>query len=85
MNERAITGYVKAVRKHEALEQKLKAREDLLIPLRRRVTAAAVDVKIRRQKLTGGEAAKATRLIHGGPLPKRVTPPPTSGEEYVQP
>lgn len=78
MRERKVGGYVRAIRKHAALDAKYKEREQALLerlmPLKRKLLAAEVDMKTRRQALTGGELAAAQRIIHG-PIAKSVTPP----------
>jgi hypothetical protein len=61
--DKKVAGYVKRVLKHGALAAKYQAKIDALLPLKRKVDAALVDVKIKRQTLTGGELAKAMKVL----------------------
>jgi hypothetical protein len=64
MRPRKISAYVKARRKLAGLEAKLVEREQQLLPLKRKVTAARIDVQERRRALTGGEIGAAERLLN---------------------
>lgn len=62
-SEKKIAGYVKALRKHNVLIKKYQAKLDKLEPLRRRRDAAGIAVKIKMQKMTGGELNAAIKII----------------------
>ena len=62
-----VCGYVKAVQRLHGLEMKLGAREERLLPLRRRVTEARAAMLSRRQRLTGSQIGESERLL--GPFP----------------
>lgn len=61
--DKKVAGYVKRHFKHVDLVAKYHAKLDTLKPLKRKVDAAEVDLKIKRQTLTGGELHRATTLI----------------------
>lgn len=63
--ERKIAGYVKRHQKHAALAARYQAKIDALLPLKRKVDAALVALKIQQQKMTGGELAKAQHHLLG--------------------
>lgn len=68
--DKKIAGYVKRSLKHTALAAKYQAKIDALLPLKRKVDAALVDLKTHQQRMTGGELAKA--MIHLRGLEKSV-------------
>jgi len=61
--EKKINGYVKRYFKHQALVQKYAAKLEKLKPLKRKMDATEIDMKIKRQTLTGGEMHRATTII----------------------
>ena len=61
--DKKVSGYVKRYFKHRDLAAKYQERVDRLLPLKRKVDAAAVDMKVKRQTLTGGEWHRATTEI----------------------
>lgn len=61
--ERKIAGYVKRHLKHQALAAKYQAKLDALLPLKRKVDAALVDLRTHQQRMTGGEMAKAQKMV----------------------
>lgn len=61
--DKKIAGYVKRHFKHQDLVARYQAKLDAIAPLKRKVEAAAVDLKLKRQTLTGGELHKATTEI----------------------
>lgn len=58
-----VNPYVMAVRRLRRLERKLEAKEQTLLPLKRKITGQRVVVVERMAKLTGGELAKAKKLL----------------------
>lgn len=58
-----VNGYVTAFMKHQALVAKYNAKLEALEPLRRKMAAAHIKVKIKMQKMTGGELASAAKKI----------------------
>lgn len=61
--DKKVAGYVKRYFKHHDLVEKYHAKLRALEPLKRKAAAAEVDMKIKRQTLTGGELHKATTVI----------------------
>lgn len=62
--ERIVGGYVRAARKHQALVDKYNAKfEKTMLPLKRKIDAAHVQVKIRMQKMTGGDLSAAAKIL----------------------
>lgn len=64
--ERIVGGYVRAYKKHQTLAAKYQAKLDALRPLKSKVDQALIQVKIRHQKMTGGDLSKAQRIILEG-------------------
>lgn len=62
--ERIVNGYVRASRKHKALLDKYNAKLEALEPLRRRKDAALIQVKIKMQKMTGGDLSAASKILN---------------------
>ena len=60
-----VCGYVKAVQRLHGLEAKLGAREERLLPLRRRVAEARAAMLSRRQRLTGSQIGESERALAG--------------------
>ena len=88
--DKKVAGYVKRYFKHQDLAAKYQAKLDALRPLKRKVDAAEVAMKIKRQTLTGGELHKATVIMQQmksrTPAPpacnvKSCTLPATHGDE----
>ena len=65
---RKVAGYVKARERYTRLALKYQARLDALLPLKRKRDAAEVALKIKHQKMTGGELGKAQKIINARPL-----------------
>jgi hypothetical protein len=64
--DKKVAGYVKRVQKYRALVTKYQTKIDTLAPLKRKLDAALVDVKLKRQTLTGGELSRAQRILEDG-------------------
>ena len=60
---RKVNGYVKAVRRRDALLARLGARLEQLRPLQDMVASARVEVNERHQALNGGQLGEAARIL----------------------
>lgn len=60
---RNVNGYLRAWERWHALEMKLTVQELRLLPLKRKCESARVAMKVKRNKLTGGQIGEAERLI----------------------
>jgi hypothetical protein len=62
---RNVCGYIKAHARHEKLLARMVAAEEKLRPLKTLREAAWLDMRQRRLRLTGGQAAEADRILKG--------------------
>lgn len=61
--DKKVAGYVKRYLAHKALAAKYAAKLEKLKPLKRKVDAAEIEVKIKWRTLTGGEMQRATKIL----------------------